>query len=211
MIEIRYLEAQRIIDYDLLWCIVEVVIPADHVGQAHQCIIDSNDEVVGRRTVRSGNDEIIHLRSGDAHLTLDTIRKADIPLLRCLDTDHRLHTLRRSTGKVPIPSVITRTLFLCHLLFTQGIEFLFAHVAFIGFPLFKKLIDILFVKIKTLRLVDHLTVMTHTDPCKCLQNGIFRLFGIPCHIGIFDTQQEFSVIVFGRKPGEECGSQTTDM
>ena len=61
----RRLGAERAQDVDLARRVVDVVVAADHVRDAHVDVVDDDAEVVGRRAVRAGDHEVVELVVGD--------------------------------------------------------------------------------------------------------------------------------------------------
>ena len=52
-------DAQGAKDVDLPRRIIEMVIPADHMGDGHVYVIDHHREIIGRRPIYAGYNEII--------------------------------------------------------------------------------------------------------------------------------------------------------
>ena len=84
----RQRPAHRGIDQHLTRRVVEVVVAADHVGDAHIVVIDHNGEHVGRCSVRTQNDHIVELVVANGHVALDLIVDHGGALKRSLHTDH---------------------------------------------------------------------------------------------------------------------------
>src|SRR5215469_2360900 len=104
--------AERVVDLLLPKGVVEVVIPPDDMSDAHVMIVDDDREVVGRRPVRSEDDQIVELGIRDGDLALDMVTDRRRTLLRRLQPDRRRDS-RRSLGWVavaPRPVVAYRAL-----------------------------------------------------------------------------------------------------
>ncbi len=136
MIKIWNSKTKSIIDYYLLWSIVEMVISTNYLCKSHKCIIYCNYKIVCRRTISSCNNKVIYFSCCNVNFTFYTIYKRDDTLLWCLNTDNRINTLWWCTCKVSIFSVVSCTLFFSHLLFTECRKLIFTHVALICFTLF---------------------------------------------------------------------------
>ena len=73
MSEPRRLITKRLIQKNLSRSVVEMVIAADHMRDAHQGIVHDRAEIVGRHAVRPQDDQIVQLRIVEAHCSLDQI------------------------------------------------------------------------------------------------------------------------------------------
>ena len=70
----------------LPWGVIQVIVAANHMGDAHVHIIDHHAEIVGRRSIRACHDKIVELavlerdfavhQVGDDHRTLQGILEA---------------------------------------------------------------------------------------------------------------------------------------
>ena len=71
--ESRHGPAQRLIDLGLAEGVVEMVVAADDMGDAHVVIVHHHREIIGRRAVGAQDDEIVELLVGDRDLALHQI------------------------------------------------------------------------------------------------------------------------------------------
>ncbi len=83
------LGAERADDVDLPRRVVDVVVAADHVRDAHVDVVDDDAEVVGRRAVAARDDEVVELGVGDLDAALDLVVPGDGARERILEADHR--------------------------------------------------------------------------------------------------------------------------
>jgi hypothetical protein len=77
----RHLGAERLQDVDLARRVVDVVVAADDVGDAHVPVVDHDAEVVGRRAVGAGDDQVVQLGVGDLDAALDQVVPGDDAVL----------------------------------------------------------------------------------------------------------------------------------
>ena len=91
----RHLGAQRRQDVDLPGRVVDMVVAADHMRDAHVPIVDADAEVVGRRAVGAGDDEVIELGIANRDRPLDQIVPGDRAIVRVAKAHHRRHALGR--------------------------------------------------------------------------------------------------------------------
>ena len=128
--------AHALEDHELAESVVQVVIAADHVGDAHVVVIDHDREHVGRRAVAAQDDEIVDFLVPHGDRTLDEVLNGSFALARRLDAYHvRLACgPGRGIGIAPFALDAERAAFLLRLL-TAGSEFLGREVAAVGVPL----------------------------------------------------------------------------
>ena len=79
--------AHRADDRQLAEGVVEMVVAADHVGDAHVVIVDDHREHVGRRSVGAQQDEIVELGVLDRHPALDPVLDHRLAFARRLEAD----------------------------------------------------------------------------------------------------------------------------
>ena len=99
--EFGHRPAERAVDLHLAEGVVEMVVAADHMGDAHVVIVDDDREIVGRGAVRAQNDQIVELAVRDRDLALHRSRIVVAPSLRRLEADRRRHPGRRF-GRVAV-------------------------------------------------------------------------------------------------------------
>ena len=180
-------QSQRLVDYDLFGSVVEMIVSSNHVRHSHECVIYRHHEVVRRRAITSGDDEIIQLFGFNGDSPFDPIFKDDISLQRGLDAHHRLDPFWRRAGKIAVSSIVSWPLPTLHLLLSEPIELLFGHIAVVGFALVQKLLDVAFVDIEALGLVGHLAIVVESHPLEGLQDRLRGLLAVSGQVRIFDT------------------------
>ena len=68
-------------DVDLARRVVDVVVAADDVADRHVHVVDHHGEVICRRTVRTGDDEVVEFVVGDADTAPDQIIENDVAVI----------------------------------------------------------------------------------------------------------------------------------
>ena len=129
----RLRPAHRADDRQLAEGVVEMVVAADHVGDAHVVIVDDDREHVGRRSVRAEQDEIVELGILDGDPALDAVVDDGLALARRLQADDEGLVRRRRSGAQSRHGLSMRNgrRSACGLLALRG-ELLLGHVAAIG-------------------------------------------------------------------------------
>ena len=113
-----------------------MIVAADHVRDAHKRIVDHDREVVRRRTVASGDDEIVqNVLYVKFNIALDAVVKFYRAAKRGFYTHYRLDPSRRRAGKVAIAVIVARALFASFLLRAQLIQLILTHIASIRLAL----------------------------------------------------------------------------
>ena len=107
-----------------------MIVAANHVRDAHQSVVDHDREVIRRRAVASGDDEIVQNISGvKFYLALNAVVKFYRAAKRGFDADYGLDARRRRTRKIAIAIIVARALFASFLLRAQLIQLVLAHIA----------------------------------------------------------------------------------
>ena len=83
----RYVPAHGVIDHGLARSIVQMIVAADHMGNAHVVIVYDHGQHIDRRAVTAQNDHVIELVIAEFYTALHRIRDHGLAVLRCLDTD----------------------------------------------------------------------------------------------------------------------------
>lgn len=98
--EDRAFPAQRIVDLALAGTVDQVVVAADDMGNAHVVVVDHHGEIVGGRTVRAQQDEIVELLCRPAHRALYRILQHHVAV-GCAEADH-VGRVGRRVGRVAV-------------------------------------------------------------------------------------------------------------
>ena len=87
--EFRGRPVERAVDLGLAEGVVEMVVAADHMGDAHVVIVDDHRQVVGRRPVGAQQDQIVEFGILDGDLALHQVMDRRRAVLRRAQADHR--------------------------------------------------------------------------------------------------------------------------
>jgi hypothetical protein len=121
--------------------------------------------------------------------------------------------LKRSTGFTPsgiaaapcllgAPCAVVAGLFLGgHLLFTQRVQLLHAHIAGVDIALFLQRGQHLLVAIHALHLVERTFVVVQLQPFHAFQDHVHGSLGGALQIGVFNAQHEVAAIGARKSPG----------
>ncbi len=208
----RRLHAQGLEDVHLARGIVDVVVAADDMADAHVHVVHHHDEVVRRRAVGTGDDEVVELAVGEHDAALHPVVDHRLPLQRGPETDHRVSTrVRRRLGEVTAAPVVAGLLLARHLRLAQRLQPLAGAVAAIRPALLQEAVDHLRVAVEALGLVERPLVVVESEPGHALEDRIDRLGGGALTVGILDAQHEVAAVPPGIQPGEQRRACTTDM
>ncbi len=82
-------------DLQLAKGVVQVIVAADHMGDAHVLVVNDDRQHIGRRTIGAQQDHVVELGVLDRDLALHGILDHRLAALRRLEPDHRCHAGRR--------------------------------------------------------------------------------------------------------------------
>ena len=82
-------KAERLVQQHLSRRVRDVILPADHMRNLHQRIVDHDGEVVGRPAVGSDEHRIADDLGVEGDLAADEILERDLDSLRHLEADDR--------------------------------------------------------------------------------------------------------------------------
>jgi hypothetical protein len=74
------LESERPLQGDVLGGVVEVLLPPQDVGDAHERVVDDDGEVVGREAVLLADDEVVEFLVGEGDLAQHLVVDGDVGL-----------------------------------------------------------------------------------------------------------------------------------
>ena len=124
---LRQRRAQCLEDVDLARRVVDMIVAADDMGDAHIQVVHHHAEVVCRRAIGTGDDQVIQLTVLEHDLALDHV----VPRCRTMawipETHHRLDALRRSQQNLTLLraplTVVARLLTARALRLAQRVQF----------------------------------------------------------------------------------------
>ena len=209
--------AQRLQDVDLPRRVVDVVVAADDVGDAHVHVVDDDAEVVGRHAVAAGDDEVVQLVAGEDDPALDEVVEHHLAVLRVPEPHHGLHACgrrRQHLARLGAPAAVVARLFLARLLLgAHRIKLFLARVTVGGRAGREHLLDHLGVAVETLGLIDLREVAREPEPLHALEDRIHRRLGAALAIGVLDAQQVLAAEALGiqiRKQRRACAADVQE-
>ncbi|OIQ76416.1 hypothetical protein GALL_419010 [mine drainage metagenome] len=200
---------------DLAWRIVDMVVATDDMGDAHIPVVHHHTEIVGRRAVGTGDDEVIQLLVGNGNAPFHLVNPGHDAGGRVAESHHRRHTRRRRRQYFAFfrpPSAVVARLEPCrHLRLAHCSQLLGRCIAMVGRSGRQHPLNHRLVAVHALHLVKRAFVVIQTQPAHAIQNRLHGLWCGTCHIGILDAQNEFSAMLAGVSPGEQRGTSAADM
>ena len=204
--------AHRLDDLQLPEGVVEMVVAADHVRDAHVVVVDHDRVHVGRRAVGAQQDHVVELGVLDLDLALHGVLDHGLAVLRRLQPDHRRHARRRVLRIAIAPAAVIAhrhagaALGVAHLL-----ELLGRGVAVVGLALGQHLLGHLGVARRALELVDDVAVPIEAEPRQAVEDRLDGRGRRARAIGVLDAQQVLAAVMAGVQPVEERRARAADM
>ena len=211
----RQRRAQGQQDVDLARGVVDVIITADNVGDVHVPVVHYHAEVIGRATVRAGDDQVVQLFVIDLDAAFDRVFPRYRAGQRGLEAYYRLHVgrwLRQGLACLRAPAAVVARFFAAGFLFgAQRFQLFLAAVAVVGVAAGQQLLDHFLVTVKALGLVERAFVVVQTYPVHAVHNGFYRFRGGAFQVGVFDAQHKGAALLAGKCPGEQCRAHAADV
>jgi hypothetical protein len=161
----RHGPAHRVDDLQLARGVVEMIVAADHMGDAHVEIVDHDREHIGRRAVGPQQHHVVELLVGEAHIALHDVVHDGLAGLRRLEPDNERRARRRFARIAVAPaSVVAHGLAGGALLRAHLFEFLRGREAAIGFAFREQLFGDLAMPAGAGELIDGLAVPVEPQP-----------------------------------------------
>jgi hypothetical protein len=192
--------------------VVEMVIAANNVGDAHVMIIDHDRQHVGGRPVRAQQHKIVQLGIVHGDITLHQIGDCHAAFFGSLEP----HDIGRSGGRfgriavAPAAIIAHRQLFLT-LFSAHRFQFFGSGEAFIRMAVGEQVSRDFGMARGAGKLHHNLAVPIEIEPFHAFDNCFDCIIGGARTVCIFDAQQEFSTHVAGIEPVVERGARAADM
>ncbi len=189
--EFRDRPVERPVDLGLAKGVVEMIVAADHMGDAHVVIVDDDRKIVGRRAVGAQDDQIVEFGVGDRDLALHPVVDRRLALLRRLEADHRRDAWRRLGGVAVAPGAVIahRALFGARLV-AHRLELGRRAIAVIGAAGGEQLARDLGMALGAGGLMDDLAVPIEAEPVEAVDDRRHRFRRRAHPVGVFDAQPE---------------------
>ena len=206
----RRLRVQRPVDVDLARRVVEVVVAANHVGDAHVHVVHDHGEIVGGHAVRAHEDDVVEFLVVKLHVAVYLVLDHDDALVGIPETNDGLDA-RHRLGPLAAASVVARLLPSLTLGRPHGVQLFLAAIAVVGLALGDQLFGDLGVAIEVLRLVERPDVGTQLEPLHPVQDDLDRLLRGSFPVGVLDPQHEGAAMLLRVQPREQRRAHAADV
>ena len=200
----RRLPAEGAEELGLAERVVQMVVAADRMGDAHLVVVDHDGEHVGRRAVAPEQHHVVELAVGNPDGPLYRVLDRRLPLARRLEADRRVYAGRRVAGVAVAPASVVehRPAFGLGPLAHFG-ELLRCGITAIGFAFVEQAVRRLDVVREARVLAYRLIVPVETEPGEAVIDRRHGLFGGTAAVGVFDPQQKPSAVTPREQPVEQ--------
>ena len=128
-------------DRQLAECVIEMIVAADHMGNAHVVIIHHNGEHIGRGPVGTQQDIVVDLGILDRNLALNRVVDRGFPVGRNLEANYERHAVRGLAFAAVAPAaIIPHGLLVCPLFGSHLLQLFGSGEALIGVAGFQQLV-----------------------------------------------------------------------
>ena len=214
MSELWQRTAQSLVEMNLPRRVGQVVVAADDMADRHVDVVDDDAEIIRRRAVGAGDDEIVELAVFEDDIALDQIfdhrralaRRAEADDIGLVGRQRGNHAFRR-----PASAVIGRFAFFFHRRLAFGVELRGAASAGIGFAHGQQFLNLLSVKRVALALIKRPFVIIEFEPFHGVKNRLDRLGGRPFAVGVLDAQDKFAAMMTREEKIKQRGARAADM
>ena len=207
----RRRHAERPQQVDLPRRVVDVVIAADDVRYPHVRIVHHHREVVGRRAVGAGDDEVVEFRVFEGDGPAHQILEHHLSIHRIAKPHHRAHALGWRVAPIAAQAVVARLFLGRHLFGAQGVQTLAAAIAMIGRPRGQHARNDLAVAIEAPGLVVRACVVFQAQPGHAFENGLNVFIGRTFPVRVLDAQDEASAHAARMEPGKKGRAGAPDV
>ncbi len=211
MAEARRRKPEGLEDRHLPRGVRQVVVPADHMRDAHQRVVHDDGKIIGRVAVRPENDQIIQHRVVEDHRALDEVVHYRLAFLRGFKSQGRLTGRFGGQAKTAAPAVIPRRQALGLRLLPSGFKILSSAHAPVRPALLEQPKRMAGVQRHPLGLAIRPFVPIEAHPLQAFEDGLDGLVGRTALVGILDAEDEPSVLLPGEEPVEQRGANPSDM
>ncbi len=198
------------------------VLAAQHVGDAHQRVVDGIDQGVQGCPVASDHHRIGYRTGREADLTADHVLEGDVAVRHPQAQDGQAP--RRDSGRdqrlvrCPVVVVVAQLDIApgrpVARLGVFGGRVRRVQVPGVQQPLRDVLVDVgaLALPVRRVRPTDEWTLVpVDPEPVHRLDQGLVGLFRVPGRVGVLDAEDQRAVMVPGEGPVEQCRSGETDV
>ena len=201
--------AEGLVQEDLSRCIVDMIVAAQDQSHPHLGIVNHDDKVVSRGIVGALDDEIVELFVLERDRPFDAVDKGGLAI-----RDEKANGVRTIVGLIlamQAGAVVFRLAAALHGRVAALLQLFRRAVTTIGLAGGDQLLHLAPVQVETVGLVNRPFVVTETEPVHGLQNRIDGGLGAAGDIGVFNPQNEFSLLLAGEEKIKEGGAGAANM
>src|SRR5690606_13554185 len=191
--------------------VVDVVVAAHHVGDAHVDVVHDHGEVVGRVAVGTEDHQVVELAVGDLDAALDLVVPRHDAVERIAEADHAVGIIAVRQVGVARGAAVARLLARSHGLLAHRLEFLARLVRVISVARGDELLGHLAVTVQAMGLVDRAFVVVHAQPGHRLEDRVDRRLGTALAVGVLDPQDELPAAATRLQPAVQRGARAADV
>ena len=175
------------------------------MGDAHVQIVYHHAEIIGGRAIGAGDNQIVERFVGYADFAFHQILPSGVAFERGFEAHHRLAAFgqrRQHFARLRPPAAIICGGAFFFGFFAHGFELFFAAIAVISVALLEQLGNHLAVAVEILSLIHHMVfiVVIQAHPMHAVENCVDRFGGGALKVGVFNAQQKFAFVFFGKCP-----------
>src|SRR5262245_27496971 len=206
--------AQCMVELNLPRCVRQMIITANDVGDGHFDIVNNDAEVVSRRSIRPGYDEIVDFAIIEDHRSFYSISNDSCPFLRRAKSNC-VGCFRGQSGYDSFggsaSAVVNRFSFflLSHL--PLGVQFPRGADAWVSVALIEELLNFFFVKWKALGLIKRTLVVIQLQPFHRLDNRVDRCRCGSLSVRVLDSKDKLTAVMACEKVIKQRRACPTDV
>ena len=190
--EVRHGGTQRLVDVHLARRVVDVVVAADDVGDAHVQVVHHHREVVGGVAVGAEDHQVVEFIVAPLDAALDLVLEHHAAADRVLEADDAVGVVAFCFVAVAVVAVVTRLEVGGHRRLAHGLELFLGFVGVIGGAVGDHLFRDLAVAVQAVGLEDRAFVVVQAQPVHGFQDGVDGGLGAALAVGVFHAQDELA-------------------
>jgi hypothetical protein len=190
--------------------IIQVIIATNHVTDLHVEIIDDHGEVIGRRAIRSHNNQVIELAIFEQHLATHAIVNFNRAVKRIAETHDGINALS-VLGTVSTPAIVTNRFSGGHLLLAPFVELFPGAITVICLALSQPLLGNFRVPLHSLALEERAFIGIESQPAHAIQDCLDIVISGPLSIGILYAKHKLSAMMPGIQPAKKSSTDAAKM
>ena len=198
-------------DVDLSGGVVGVVIAANYMGNAQIDVVHHHGQVVGRRAIRTGDDQVVQFVVVDHHLAAHHIVENHRSVQRILEANDGGFAGRWAAAEIAAAAVVTRFAAGGQLRAARGFEFFPAAKTIIGVVFGEQLPDRRGVTIHPFTLVEGPAIPVEAQPRHRFEDDVGGRAGGSLLVGVLDSEHQLAAGLLRVQPVEQGGAGAANM